>query len=267
MSAPPTTLEELIALCRNAPNKKERLKSVNKDTIGDILAAATPIEQALGQDLKDLMQQMLDEMAELPQSNEKFTAALDRMQQMESDILGLKKENAGLKEQLKKQGQVLRQQQMFLERIDTKERANNLIIVGVPEGVFLGSQNDTEKVHKVLEPLGEGLTTDNAITSVKRIGAPEAGKTRPILTIVKTNELRNKIVNAARSSTQELMKDIQVKKDMDPSVRAEWKRLFDSKKAEEEKPENANRRVVLDFKKRQVTCDGQIVDSWCNQLF
>lgn len=49
---------------------------------------------------------------------------------------------------------------------------------------------------------------------------------------------------------------------MHPSVHAERKTLFESKKAEEEKPEHAGRRIALAIKKRQVTCDGQVIDSW-----
>lgn len=80
-------------------------------------------------------------------------------------------------------------------------------------------------------------------------------------------EFRNRIVNAARICDKPEMNGIRVKKDMHPSVRNEWKRLFEAKEAELRKPENAGKVVELDLKKRQITCDGLVIDSWSNMGF
>lgn len=267
MSQQPETLQQLIALC-----KRDRLKSVSKETITNILVNYDPPNvtgaQNLPPDIMTMMQTMTHELSELRKSNEKIIVALERIENIESDMQSLKSENGALKAQLAQQGQVLKQQQMFLEKIDAKERGNNLILMGIPEGTFLGADADAEKMQNVLELLDdEGMASEGVITSVKRLGASESGKIRPILATATSKEMRNKIVNVARSKNQGVLADIRVKKDVDPSVRAEWKRLFESKEAEEKKAENAGHRIELDMRKRQVTRDGQVIDSWCNQLF
>ena len=79
-------------------------------------------------------------------------------------------------------------------------------------------------------------------------------------------EKRNKLISQARECNAPALKNIRVKKDLNPTVRNEWKRLFTVRDAEVKKPENQGKIIHPDFKKRQNTCDGTVIDSW-NPVF
>ena len=55
---------------------------------------------------------------------------------------------------------------------------------------------------------------------------------------------------------------IYVKKDLHPATRKEWKRLRDVVAAEKAKPVNQGCAITLDYKSRQVTRDGVVIDKW-----
>ena len=267
----PKNIQDLIALCKDS--KKDGLKSVNKDIIADILAKSDASQIAMGNDdapndIQTSVASMAREMTEIRKSNERIVAILDRMEKMETEMRNLKLENDTLKDVLARQGQLLKQHQMYFEKVDAKERENNLVLTGVPEGAFLGTDVDVEKVDKILETLGdEAAVTRGSVTSLKRLGTQQADKIRPILATVPSVDHRNKIVAASRACTHGDLRGIRVKKDAHPAVRAEWKRLFDAKREEEQKPENSGRIIEINMKKRQLICDGQIIDSWQHQLF
>ena len=176
----------------------------------------------------------------------------------------LKKENEELKEQLKHQGSVIRHHQAFMERVDAKERSCNLIIMGVKENDDQEADSDAVKVQEILEVVGAQSTV---VKSVRRMGTKESNKNRAMLIECSTTEERNRIVEAARGLSAEQLSGVRLKKDAHPSVRAEWRRLFQVKKEEEKKAENVGARIRVDLRKRQVLRNDQVIDSWCNQLF
>ena len=55
---------------------------------------------------------------------------------------------------------------------------------------------------------------------------------------------------------------VYLKRDQHPSIRREWKRLYDVLKAELQKPENVGHHLVLDYKNKQVKRDNLVIDSW-----
>jgi hypothetical protein len=63
----------------------------------------------------------------------------------------MKVENDRLKNALGCQGHLPKQHQMYFEKVDAKNRENNLILTGVPEGFFLSTESDGKKVDKILE--------------------------------------------------------------------------------------------------------------------
>lgn len=215
--------------------------------------------------ISEQMQAIFDKIGNFITSDEAKQMIEEETADLRQEMHDMKRENDDLKAQMKQQGEVLKQQQMFLEKIDSKERRNNLIITGIPEAGGTGS--DLSKVKKIFETLGGNITDGSIITSTKRLGIEAADRARPILVVVTSMAMRNRIVDASRSCTHASMNGIRIKKDAHPAVRAEWKRLFETKEAEERKPENVDRNIVLNIKKRQVTCDGQVIDSWCHQLF
>jgi hypothetical protein len=143
--------------------------------------------------------------------------------------------------------------QGFLEGLDKKERANNLMIIGMEE-----STNDEENAKQLLSSLTTDDSPEVKIVSSKRVGTQEPGKVRALLVRLESGRTRDALADAARRSTD--LGDIRVKKDSHPAIRAEWKRLFEVKRKEE--AANAGKAVALDFRKRQVTVDGVTVDSW-----
>ncbi|ELT96752.1 hypothetical protein CAPTEDRAFT_192059 [Capitella teleta] len=173
------------------------------------------------------------------------------------EMESIRKENAELREQMNKQTEITKQQQSFLERVDQKERCKNQIITGVPED----DHADRDKVVKIIEKLSTGENTQDAhIKKVKRNGERGDGnsrKIRPLLVTVSTEEERNEMVQRARGST-ELGDGVRVKEDSHPAVRAEWKRLFDLKEAEEVKVKNTGKVVTVDLRKRQIHLPGYV---------
>ena len=53
-----------------------------------------------------------------------------------------------------------------------------------------------------------------------------------------------------------------IKKDVHPSMRAEWRRLRDTEKTEKERPENVGCNIYLNTRERQLYKDGEVIDKW-----
>ena len=58
-----------------------------------------------------------------------------------------------------------------------------------------------------------------------------------------------------------------MKKDVHPSVRAEWRRLHEDAKQEKENPSNAGCNIYLNKRDRKVYKDGAVIDQWSMQSF
>jgi len=164
-----------------------------------------------------------------------------------------------LEEKNKKLYDALKHQQAHIEQMDAKERGSNVIMYGVPEGTFEQCDTDDGKVQAIMGMINERNAN---VESIKRIGAAEQNKTRPLLLRVASTSMRNRVVDLARKCTNPVMANIKVRKDLHPSVRKEWKRLFEVKEAEEKKTENAGHVITIDMKRRAVLRDGDVIDSW-----
>lgn len=266
-----TTLAELIAVCKGS-NRATRLKSITKEAMADVLGNSSLDDQQM---MQETVHTMATEMVEIRRTNAQILAAFDRIDKLEERMTKIEKENRELRDTVAKQenkqsteqfGQVLKQHQTFLERWDAKERAPNLIVFGIEEEQDGDADTDTDEVLSTIQSIDGGIQRQNLI-SVKRLGNKDDDKTRPILAVMESGELRNRIANAARDKGRGQRGGVQVKKDIHPSVRAEWRRLFEAKETEEKKPENAGCQISLNMKKRQLLRDGQVIDSWCSQLF
>lgn len=254
-------LNQLVKICKD-PERKERLKSVTKEQMADVLVLHT---SELGSDYKNLrqgMETMVKEMQELRKTNEKMVVALEKMERLEREMVSLKNDNEELRNQMAKQAEVIKQHQIFLERVDQKERAPNLLMLGIDED----STPDEGKAMQIIEKLSDNTREEIRIEKTKRLGAPAGGKKRPLLVMLVNASDRDDLVERARNR-RDLGEGVRVKKDSHPAVRAEWKRLFEQKEAEEKKAENAGCTITLDMRKRQLLRDGQVIDSWCQQLF
>jgi len=256
-------MDQLIAICRDKERRESRLKNITKECIADILATGSQDDSRL-QNLQQTMIALIEEIKEVRKTNEQVIDALEKVKKLEDGVDELKKENSELREQMKKQGEIIKQHQAFFERLDQKDRAQNLIIVGTDEE----GGRDKEKALEIIKKLVDGGAQSELASRIKmtrRIGTAAEGKRRPLLVVMSTKEERDLIVEKARNTV--LGANVRVKKDTHPAIRAEWTRLFDQKTAEENKPENAGCQITLDLKKRQLLRDGVVIDSWCAQLF
>ena len=177
---------------------------------------------------------------------------LQEMQSLRADYNELRQECNDLKS-------ILVQQQRFIEQLDNKERECNIIITGLSEDAI----DDKIKCDKVKDKIGRD---DIEILSHLRLGErrPDAQWGRPILVKVANRAARDSLVKASRALKRQgtEYEKVFIKKDLHPAVRKEWKRLHDVADAEKAKPENRGKEVVLDFKKREVVCDGTVLDRW-----
>ena len=156
---------------------------------------------------------------------------------------------------------IMTQQQRFMEQLVSRDRECNLIITGVPEReAFEGAVKDLGKCRKILAAVGNG----GVALEISRLGKAEEGRKRPILAKVANTEVRDGILENTRAlkDAGPSYRRIYVKKDLHPAIRKEWKRLRDVVAAEKAKPVNQGCTITLDYKTRQVTRDGIMIDKW-----
>lgn len=238
---------------RNKADLKRALMTLVKETSNDAV-----------DDQTSMLREILTEVRNLKKEREEIKKEMAEMRTVVEELRASQDENERLKNQMKQQAAILKQHQLFLERLDAKERECNLIVLGVPE---VDGIPDLETVQRILATAKGKREEFEPVISVRRLGTKMPDKIRPMLIVMPSNESRNGAVDAARGNRDPALKDIRIKKDAHSSVRAEWSRLFKVKEEEEKKPGNAVCHISIDMKKRQVLRDGLVIDSWCQQLF
>lgn len=175
-----------------------------------------------------------------------------------------KEETQMLRKELNSLKEVVVQQQKALEGLDARNRERNLIIMGLAEAK--GAETDEERCSLILSRIGcEAIQFE----STARLGKPSDDRKRPVLVKVETREKRDEILKNAKKlkAAGDDFKLIYIKKDVHPAVRKEWQRLKEAEKEEKRKPENQGCVIELDFKRRQLLRDGEIIDSWSPSYF
>ena len=248
---------------------KSKLSSISKNDLMDIIMMDDSVAVTGNNSGDDsTLKLLLEEIRELKKIQ----------QETKNEVLSMREERKVVKaeiDELRKvvteQGRILEQQQVFLEKMDSLNRAKKIVVTGVPEGTsdsgpFKDMDQDREKVYKVFETMG---VKDGNITSTQRLGKAVPGRKRPILVCVDSQEARNNIVAIARNlkDAEEDFQNIRVKKDTHPAVRKEWGRLFQCEKDEKAKPENAGHEIRLDVKNRQLLRDNEVIDAWKAKFF
>ena len=198
---------------------------------------------------------------------EKLSEVMQELTQVKTALTStespINKKVAELQQQVNMQSDIIAKQQRYLEMLDRKERECNLVLLGVPEdGENIGNATvDNDKIKEIWRVIGSSVN----ITSNKRLGHQNPHRRRPILITVESRESRDAVLEKAKvlkQSDQEIFKKIFIKKDIHPSVRAEWKRLRDAEKTEKERPENAGCNIVFNSRERQLYKDGVVIDKW-----
>ncbi|MPC64024.1 hypothetical protein E2C01_058134 [Portunus trituberculatus] len=128
-----------------------------------------------------------------------------------------------MQEKIDTQSLIIWHQQMFLEKIDRKERENKLVLLGVADQneAMEGATNDEDKIKKIWEAIGDSTE----VHSHRRLGIldPSGTKRRPILLEVASITDRDAVLEKAkRMKTLGTPYDkIYIKKDTHPTVRQE----------------------------------------------
>jgi hypothetical protein len=138
--------------------------------MADILANAddyTPTSD--NGELKRMVSSILDQMNDLHANTTRIANALERTESLEKDLGDLRTENSQLNEQMIRQSQVIQQHQIFMEKIDAKDREKNLIVIGVPEGTYLDAETDGKKFERIVEKL-DRIEPSDAIIRLKGFG-------------------------------------------------------------------------------------------------
>ena len=212
--------------------------------------------------------------SEGPTTGATATGIVGLLQQILAELRGMRvervaerKEMTELRKECSELREIIGHQQRYLEHIDSLDRERNAIITGVPEeGTPLGeAQTDEDKVQSVLS----NIRASEVPVDITRLGTKVAGRNRPILLKTPLKEGRE-IVLANAKNLKDAGRDfkrIYVKKDIHPSVRKEWKRLWDVVTTEKEKPTNQGCTIQLDPKQRVVTRDGVVIDKWQPHFF
>ena len=243
----PKPLSELRKLPRS------QIKAITKDDLIDsIMAEQDPDDVALHY-ITDKLNDVMQEIAQLKNA-------------ITSPESAFNKKIIALQDQVHKQSEIIAKQQRFLEVLDKKERECNLILLGVPdEGETLDTlTEDKDKVKKIFEAIG----TSGNISSIRRLGqrnvAEGSRRRRPILITVESRIIRDGILEKAKALKQreEVYKKIFIKKDVHPSVRAEWRRLYEAEKRERERPENVGCNILFNARERKLYKDGVVIDKW-----
>ena len=90
------------------------------------------------------------------------------------------------------------------------------------------------------------------------------GQTQPLLVKVDSKVHRDKVLELSKKlkDANQTLKKIYVKKDSHPEVRKEWRRLKEVEEREKNKPENYGHDIRIDYKRRVVLKDDQVIDQW-----
>ena len=254
-------LRKLSVTDLNKVKKDELINAIHDSTDGVPDNVAAMILQEL-KDIKASQQQTYTKINTL-------SGSLDEIKQdylqLKASEENLKVEVSTLRDEVRQQAGALQQQQSYLEKLDMKERGKNMIIVGIPEDTFLEKEEDSDKVHAILNMV-DGIDSSQ-LTTIKRIGPETEDKVRPVLVSFTSMELRNKVVTAFRNLNHPSLEGVRLKKDTHPAARREWQRLFEVKETEQKKPENIGHTISVDMKKRQVLRDDEVIDTWKPSFF
>ena len=162
---------------------------------------------------------------------------------------------------------IIKNQQTFLEQVANNERKNNLIFTGIIE------ENSAEEVIKqICQEIAPDLLSDQKLSfNWKRLGNDLAHKPRPLLVELTgpfKSEVKNTIlINAKTLKGKENFNKIYINRDIHPTFRKEYKRLYDVVKTERRIPANQGCNIIFDRKNGVVKKDDIIIDTYKPFLF
>jgi hypothetical protein len=256
----PKSLAELKAMC----GKGDKLRAVTKETIENILLSQDTDPGGQDSDNENdpvkLLRNLTKDVKSMKDTNMRIVAALNKIDGLETKVEQLQEDNRLCYG-------IITQQQMFLESLDARDRGKNIVITGIEETVNDLGGNDSEKVHSVLQEIGEQVDRDSFTT--KRLGRNNDRNRRPLLVTLPSKNMRQNILEKAKllKEKQDPYKKVYIKKDVHPAMRRELDRLRKREREEKANPNNHHKDIIYDHKQRVLTCDGQVIDRYNPTFF
>jgi hypothetical protein len=154
--------------------------------------------------------------------------------------------------------QTIQNHQRYLDQVDAKKRETNVIITGVNE---TPGCDDDRTVKSILQAVG--CETVQPV-KILRIGKKndDLERKRPILLVTESNEERTEILKSKNKlkDGDAGFKSVYMKADEPLCVQKEWKRLKAAMKREKDAPSNVGCTIKIDYKKRELLRDAQVID-------
>lgn len=170
-------------------------------------------------------------------------------------------------------------QQKTLEDLQHDKRAKNLVITGEhePSGT---SQDERADDGSAVEGILAAIRCSEVKPSqIKRLGAKRDQQPQPngvarntqaasppprpiLVTLNSTADVRLVLSKAHTLKNDATFSSVYVKKDEHPLVRKEWNRLREVARKEKSAPINVRCTIKLDYKKKAVTRDGEVIDEF-----
>ena len=185
------------------------------------------------------------------------------------EVKHLKREVEQLTTKLDQAYNIMHQQQLFLESFDARDRQRKLIITGVLEDEDDLGSDDREKIRTLLDKSGYTGGVNLGDCELKRLGRISANRSRPILLVVDSLQMRNAMLEKAKNlKTAGLpFSNVYVKKDIHPAIRKEFNRLHRREREEKDKPENQGTVIRYDSRERVLLRDGVVIDRYAPTFF
>ena len=163
-------------------------------------------------------------------------------------------------------------QQKTLENLQQDKRAKNLIITGIPEPEGSGKEartSDESAVDNLLAAVECVGISPSRVTRLGRKleerveGENQRPPPRPLLVSLNTvMDVRSVLRKTNMLKNNPTLSNVYVKRDEHPLVRQEWKRLRIVARKEKDAPINAGCLIKVDYQKKAVTRDGEIIQEF-----
>lgn len=244
-----------------------QIDKLKKDGLSKILKSViTELKEAKPDPIMDLLTQIqADNNENFRKLNERLDSITDTIKEDIREEFQPKFEK--ISEQHSALEAIVNKQQTFMEQLDIAQRANNIIISGVPENSILTyngrtATSDKEKTDLILAEIGSKAE----VKDVCRLGRDKespSGKRPMKVTLVLASD-RPEILSKAESLFQKNipLKEIRIKKDTHLAVRKEWWRIHERFREERRKEENADSQILIDYDSRQLLKNGEVIDTF-----
>lgn len=125
----------------------------------------------------------------------------DHLSSIDANISNLKTETVRLDEEIAKIKDVVKMQQLRIEKYEVNLRANNLIVHNIPENEVDGCKetliSEREKIAFLSEAVGVNLSL-NDIALTQRLGKRSTNRPRPLKVCFKSKEQKYRLLNKRR---------------------------------------------------------------------